>query len=203
MLSLDSLVKKPNTVNQFGEDIVDLTAAAFVYKRDVTIIATTIVGEDFEMRPDLVSRIYYGDISKLDYILKFNGISNPFSLEKGTILIIGDQKEMESNFTSTVSKNPGAKQEDIRKKFFDENRLSKKDAKRLELIKQKASQFENASTSNLPPNFADIGSQEIKVKDGVVIFGADVVANKDNCPEVLSRARVKAKLLEKKIFKNT
>lgn len=201
MLSLDSLIKKPNVVNQFGEDIVDLTSAAFVYKRDVTIIATTIVTDDFEMRPDLVSRVYYGDISKLDYILKFNGISNPFSLEAGTILIIGDQKEMESNFVSTVAQNPGAKKDDIRKKFFDENRLSKKDAKRLELVKKKSQEFENAA-SNLPPNFADIGSQEIKVQDGVVVFGGDVVANKDNCPEVLSRAKVKAKLLEKKIFKN-
>ena len=201
MLSINTLVKKPQTVNQNNEDIVDFTAPTFIYKRDVTIIGSGIVTEELEMRPDLVSKIYYGDISKLDYILKFNGISNPFSLEKGTILIIGDVKEMEQNFISEVNRDPETKQVDIRKKFFDEKRLSKKDLKRLELVRKKSDEFANAA-SNLPPNMADIGAQEIKVKDGVVIFGGDVVADKDNCPEVLSRARVKAKLLEKKIFKN-
>jgi hypothetical protein len=200
MLTLETLRKKPDVVNQSNEDIVDLTAATFTYKQDVTVIGSGIVSEDLEMRPDLVARIYYGDISKLDYILKFNGISNPFSLEKGTILIIGDAKEMESNFVGDV-KNVEKKNVDIRKKFFDENRLSKKDSKRLELLKKKSQEFANGA-SNLPPNMADIGSQEMTVKDGVVIFGNDVVANKDNCPEVLSRAKVKAKLLEKKIFKN-
>lgn len=201
MLSLQTLTKKPDTVNQMNEDIVDLTAATFVYKRDVTIIGSGIVSDELEMRPDLVAKIYYGDISKLDYILKFNGISNPFSLEKGTILIIGDSKEMESNFTGDA-KNVEKKNVDIRKKFFDENRLSKKDTKRLELLKKKSQEFSNGA-SNLPPNMADIGSKELTVKDGVVIFGKDVVASKADCPEVLSRAKVKSKLLESKIFKNT
>lgn len=202
MLSLDTLTKKPNAVNQFGEDVVDLTAATFVYSNEVTIIGSCVVSDEFEMRSDLVAKVYYGDISKLDFVLKFNGISNPFSLERGTVLLIGDQKEMEANFVSNSSQDPAAKSADLRAKFFDVNRLTKKDAKRLALIQQKSSQFQNAA-SNLPPNMSSIGDQEIKVQNGVVVFGGDVVANKDNCPEVLSRARVKAKLLEKKIFKNT
>lgn len=202
MLSLDTLTKKTTAVNQFGENIIDLTFASFLYNRDVTVTASTMVTDDFEMRPDLIARIYYGNISKLDYILKFNGISNPFSLERGTILLIGDLKEMESNFVNVTTNSPETKSADLRAKFFDKNRLSKKDVKRLELVQQKSSQFQNAA-SNLPPNMADIGSQEIKVENGVVVFGGDVVANKDNCPEVLSRAKVKAKLLEKKIFQNT
>ena len=203
MLSIESLVKKPSVVNQFGEDIIDLTSPSFIYKRDVTVKSSCIVTDEFEMRPDLVAKIYYGDISKLDYILKFNGISNPFSLERGTILIIGDVTEMKSNFSSPISStNNNKKTDDLRKKFFDVNRLSKKDAKRLELVRKKSQEFQNPA-SNLPPNMAEIGSKEMTIKDGLVIFGADVVANKDNCPEVLSRAKIKAKLLENKIFKNT
>lgn len=201
MLSIDTLNKKTHTVNSFGEDIVDLTSPSFVYKKDVSIIGTGIVSDELEMRPDLVAKIYYGDISKLDYILKFNGISNPFSLEKGTILLIGDPNEMSQNFTNQTTNDPGAAEADIRDKFFDPSRLSKKDAKRLELIKQKSSIFSNGS-SNLTPNMAEPGSKEIKVKDGIVIFGDDVVANKDNCPEPLSRARIKSKLIEKRLFNN-
>jgi hypothetical protein len=199
MLSIETLIKKPQTINQNNEQIVDFTAATFIYKRDVRIIGSGIVSDELEMRPDLVARIYYGDVSKLDYILKFNGISNPFSLEKGTTLIIGDQKEMEQNL---IANSGPEKKQDIRSKFFDKNRLSKKDSKRLELMQEKSKEFTNGA-SNLPPNMADIGSTEVKVKDGVVVFGGDVVANKDNCPEVLSRAKVKAKLLENKIFKNS
>jgi hypothetical protein len=201
MISLNTLTAKPPAVNQFNENIIDLTAPSFSYKRDVKIIAAGLVSDELEMRPDLAAKIYYGDISKLDYILKFNGISNPFSLQSGTVLLIGDLDEMKHNFASEANVNPETNQKDIREKFFDKNRLSKKDAKRLALVQQKSSQFANGA-SNLTPNMAEIGSVEIKVQNGVVIFGADVVANKDNCPETLSRAVVKAKLLEKKIFKN-
>ena len=199
MLSIRTLTEKPNIVDINNENIIDFSAASFYFNSDVSIIGSGIVTDELEMRPDLVSKIYYNDISKVDYILKFNGISNPFSLERGTILLIGDATEMKLNFQSGI--NVENKKDDIRKRFFDENRLSKKDIKRLELVKKKSEEFANGA-SNLPPNFADIGSQEIKVKDGIVIFGGDVVANKSDCPEVLSRARVKAKLLEKRMFKD-
>jgi hypothetical protein len=202
MLSISTLYKKPETVNQNGEGVVDLTAATFVYNTDVVITGSGMVSDELEMRVDLVAKIYYGDVSKLDFICKFNGISNPFSLEAGTILLIGDKNGMEANFTNPTGKQTSdAKQADIRAKFFDANRLSKKDVKRLELVKKKSAEFANAA-SNLPPNMAPVGSLEMKSKDGVVIFGGDVVANKDNCPTPLSRAVVKAKLLEQKTFKN-
>ncbi len=199
MLSLETLFKKPNTTVD-GESIVDLTASTFSFGRSVSIIGSGIVSSDLEMRPDLVAQIYYGDDSKLDYILKFNGISNPFSLEAGTVLLIGDMKDMQQNFIKGDNNDPEKKVIDIRKKFFDENRLSKKDVKRLELIKKK-SDAEGNNASLLPPNFAEEGSKEIKVKDGIVIFGGDVVSNADSCKDAVhSRARVKEKLLQKKIF---
>jgi hypothetical protein len=200
MISLDTLTKKPVAVNSYGENVIDLSAASFVYKNDVTVTGSALVTDELEMRPDLIARVYYGDISKLDYLLKFNGISNPFALASGDILLIGSATDMDANFV-TASSNPETKSADLRAKFFDANRLSKKDAKRLALVQNKSKAFQNAA-SNLPPNMADIGSQELKVQNGVVIFGGDVVANANNCPEVLSRAKVKSKLLEQKIFKN-
>ena len=42
----------------------------------------------------------------------------------------------------------------------------------------------------------------IKYKNGKIIFGEDVTTiNKENCPETLTRARVKEKLLQNQIFK--
>ena len=199
MLSIKTLFQKPESVDRYGDPIIDLSYSTFSFNSNISIIATGIVTTDLEMRPDLVAKIYYKDISKIDYLLKFNGISNPFSLEAGTIVLIGDETEMSNCFSSGKIADPDKKQTDIRTKFFDPNRLSKKDAKRLTLIQQKSQTFTNGA-SNLPPNMADIGSQEIKIKDGVVIFGGDVVANAKDCPTVLSRAVLKSKLISKKIF---
>ena len=198
MLSIKTLFQKPESTDRYGDSIIDLTYSTFKFNDNINVIRTGIVSSELEMRPDLVAKIYYKDISKIDYLLKFNGISNPFSLEAGTIVLIADENQIGNCFTGSKTTSE-KKQIDIRTKFFDPARLSKKDAKRLALIQQKSQTFVNGA-SNLPPNMADIGSQEIKVKDGVVIFGGDVVANKKDCPTVLSRAVLKSKLIEKRIF---
>ena len=80
--------------------------------------------------------------------------------------------------------------------MFDPAKLTKKDQKRLEYIKKKSE-----GQTNLPPNFAEPGTNEITIKEGKVIFGDNVVVTKTDCAEPLSRAKVKARLLENKIFK--
>lgn len=203
MLLIEGLRKKREITKPDGTRVIDLTEASYEFRGEMLITGTIVVTEDFEMRPDLVAKQVYGDSNKLDYILKFNGISNPFSLETGQVLLLVAESDMKNSQTKP-NETQGSK-EDIRKRFFDPKRLNKKDQKRLEYIKKKSQQAANngnASTTNLPPNFAEIGSKEITVKDGKVLFGVDVVANKENCPVPHSRARVKAKLLENKIFKN-
>jgi len=201
MLQINTLRIKPTVTNQYGEDVIDLTAPGFVYTNDVTVTGSYIVTTDLAMRADLVAQILYNDIDKIDFVLKFNGISNPFSLDAGTTLIKGDPDEMTSNFASPVSSNPDQTNQDIRTKFFDATRLSKKDQARLALIQQKSKQFQNAA-SNLPPNMADVGSQEIKPNaNGTVVFGGDVVPVSANCPAItMSKATVLAKILEQNTF---
>lgn len=46
------------------------------------------VQEDYIARPDLISLGLYGDDKYADIICKLNGISNPFELNKGMILVI-------------------------------------------------------------------------------------------------------------------
>lgn len=201
MLTITTLTKKPEATNAAGEKVVDLSSSTFQFNGDITIVGTGLVSDELEMRADLVAKIYYGNSNKFDHILKFNGISNPFSLEAGTVLLIGDEAQLDACFTKSSSTNSESNKEDIRKRFFDPNKLSKKDAKRLELMKKKS---EGANAANLtPPNIAEPGAKEISVKDGMVMFGTDVVANKENCPVPLSKATVKAKLLQNKIFRNS
>lgn len=46
------------------------------------------VSEKYIARPDLLSKDIYGDALYSDLLCKLNGISNPFELNEGTILII-------------------------------------------------------------------------------------------------------------------
>lgn len=200
MLQIEVLRRKP-VININNENIIDLTTKAFDFTGAVSVYNTMVVTDDFVMRSDLVAKVYYGNSNRIDFLLKFNGISNPFSLDVGQILMIGDENELKSQLANQSNAPDNQAKKDIRSAFFDPNRLSKKDQSRLSYIQKKSQTQTAGSTSNLPPNFAEPGSKELTVQDGKVIFGNDVVGNKANCPDPLSRARVKAKLLENKIFK--
>lgn len=201
MLSIRTLINKTE-YKKITESNIDLTGQTFEAK-NISIIGVALISDELVMRPDLIARVYYADSNKLDYILKFNGISNPFSIDSGQILFIGNEKELDGCFKPGPTIDGGAKEEDIRTSFLDTSKLSKKDAKRLELLKEKSAAAGASASSNLTPNMAEPGSKEITVKDGVVLFGNDIVANKDNCKDPVSRASIKAKLLQNKMFKNS
>jgi hypothetical protein len=52
-----------------------------------------IDSEKYAMRPDLISFAMYGTDEYAEYILKFSGISNPFSLSDDDILKIPNESE--------------------------------------------------------------------------------------------------------------
>jgi len=202
MLLIDTIRNKPEVLVN-GEYIKDMTTRSVEFGPNMLVSKTGIVSEDLAMRPDLVSKIYFGDSNKLDHILKFNGISNPFSLEAGDIVLIPSAEDMKTAFKPKVAKDNQTNKDELIKKFFDPDKLSKKDNKRIDYLAAKSAQLANGSKTNLPPNFAEPGSQELKVVNGQVIFGGDVVPSKENCTDPLSKARAKSKLLENKIFKNS
>lgn len=69
------------------EQIVNLNDPTFIIpeKYDYEILEVT---EKYIARPDLLSKDIYGDTLYSDLLCKFNGISNPFELNKGDILVI-------------------------------------------------------------------------------------------------------------------
>lgn len=82
------------------------------------------VSEKYIARPDILSLDIYGDTIYMDLICKLNGISNPFELNKGMLLIIPSPDEImnfmktpdisecdvdTNNITKPVSKNKNEK----------------------------------------------------------------------------------------------
>ena len=88
MLNYVTLLNK-STINSeyLGEEVLSLLDRTFEYVDDFSfnIFAVT---EDYISRPDLISQDAYGDSMYADVICKINGVSNPFELNKGTMLIL-------------------------------------------------------------------------------------------------------------------
>lgn len=136
----------------------------FRNKQNVDIIAIHIVKEDDLGRPDLIALEHYNDDSKTDIILKWNGISDPFSLQVGDVLEIPSDNvpffklERPTRFEDNIVKN----------EFIQGKRLSTKDEARMEALKKKY----NKETL-LPPNVIPLGKKNYRFEgDGTVILGA-------------------------------
>jgi hypothetical protein len=195
MISLTLLFSKLKFTKLNGEVITDLISSTFSFEKiGFTSSGPIIVNEGEDMRPDLVTQRVYGDHSKFDILLKYNGISNPFSLKAGDILLGLPYGNLDNAFKSPlkVVEKGLEKTNELEKTFIDPK--TKKDKSRLDELKKK-------NDNVLPPNVNKPGDKNVKVKDGRVIFGEDVTSiNKDNCPIPISRARLQQQLLKNKLF---
>jgi len=129
------------------------------------MIAKHIVKDDDVVRPDRVAVEHYGTTDGLDIILKFNGISDPFSLSPGETLWIPIDTiayyKLES--PKAFEDNP------IKNQFIDTKRLSKTDQRRLEALKKKY----NKETL-LPPNVIPLGKKTYQFDGTNVRLGMHV-----------------------------
>ena len=115
---------------------------------EYAMVAKHIVTEDDIVRPDLISVKHYGGTDGLDIILKFNGISDPFSIMPGeTIYVPVDTIPYYRLETPDMYEdNP------IKNQFLKTKRLSKTDQRRIEALKKKYNK-----ESLLPPNVIPVG----------------------------------------------
>ena len=189
MLFINTLLQKRYFTKPNGDTVIDLTMSSINKNSDAPLEVNVImVAEEYAMRPDLVAKAVYGDDSKFDFLLKYNAISNPFALNAGDILVIPDPFEMAKTFRMPNADDTTEYTTEIKAFRYLDNQNSR-DNKRLELLKLKAQNKEL-----LPPNVNQTGDTNIKYKNGKIVFGEDVTTiNKENCPETLTRARIKEK----------
>jgi len=115
---------------------------------EYAMVAKHIVTEDDIVRPDLISVKHYGGTDGLDIILKFNGISDPFSIMPGEIIYVPvDSIPYYKLETPKMHEdNP------IKNQFLKTKRLSKTDQRRIVALKKKYNK-----ESLLPPNVIPVG----------------------------------------------
>ena len=197
MIDLKILQRKKEFTKTNGDTVVDLT------RRSVSFLGVKTgqgqrykVEDGIQMRPDLISKVFYQTTSLLCILLKYNGISNPFSLAVNDLIRVPDGEVLSGMLTDPININGS-----------NENWMnSTRKKKRSQFIKPKTKQDENrlkylhaiSNTMVAPPNIAK--DESVKVVNGKIIFGTDVTSiKKEDCPDPISRTKLQAQLLKNKI----
>lgn len=158
-----------NTLNKkrIENGKVIMTEPTTLFNTGTNYFATYRVDERTAGRIDLIALACYSDASYADYILKYNNISNPFSINTGDILLIPDKDVVLAPWKNKPAiKN--AEVNAVKEKFLNTKRLSVKDQKRIEYLLRKAAEYQNGATEMLPPNVLKTGKTNISISNGVI-----------------------------------
>lgn len=171
-----------------NEMILDLTKSSINFKSYVEYTDIVVVTDDFVMRPDLIADAKLGDPNKFDYILKYNGISNPFSLYEGQILLIPNLSQFELQLQQP-SEEPD---KDIKENNNIKHNNAPIDVNRIKYVNKIKDK-----KKGLAPNIND-GGDNIVIDDENIHFG-DNVTEPNICETNPSKAKVQESIINSKI----
>jgi len=167
----NTLDKKPIFKRPDGIEIKDLTSSMFNLQSGNYISYNVYrVPKEFEMRPDLISGAVYNNSVYAELILKYNGISNPFSIKEGDIILIPNLDSMQSIVSKPTGKDvDGGKAVRNSYKYIDPIKIPKEDNT---FINRQI--VGGAKEGALPPNLSQEGEKQITYRNGRVYFGESV-----------------------------
>lgn len=188
-----SLDEKKTYIVGDNIEVVDLGESIFDSHKSIDQLYSIYkVSKDYEMRPDLISRVLYGTTDFTEMILKYSMVNNPFAMEYGDIIyavtrdsIYHPIKDVEYETTEVFDAIKNYH------KYIDKNKVPKSPGS--DTVPQKTSQTSlqtssinnNTSQDNNSPveaNITKTGDSGITIKDGKIYFGSydDVVTNTDS-----------------------
>ena len=167
----NSLDKKPLFTRPDGSEIKDLTSSMFDIRANNYVSYNVYkVPKEFEMRPDLISGAVYNNTLYAEVILKYNGISNPFTIQEGDMILIPNLDSMDAIMAKPAGVDvDGAKAIRNSYKYIDPIKIPKTDSNF-----QDRQIVGGAQPGALPPNIAKEGEPQITYRNGRVYFGEGV-----------------------------
>jgi len=184
---LNSLDRKPLFQKPDGNVVRDLTQSMFDFRtNDYFNFSVYRVPADYSMRPDLIAQAMYNNTIYTEYVLKYNGISNPFTIAEGDVIAIPNLDSAKKNTKSRTDEAEGSDVQRIRNsyKYIDPTKIPKKDGalddfNRRSLSKKKdtisdSKKKDTISDGALPPNIAQEGEKGITYRNGRVYFGEGI-----------------------------
>lgn len=152
-----------NKINDTVRVILVQPTMVFRVLGDQSLKTLHMVDDDEQSRPDLIADKYYGDHTKVDIILKYNRISNPFSIKSGEILRIPVETIA---YYKLERPNLNEAANAIKQQFIDTKRLNPKDQAKIDRLKKKYGKDEL-----LPPNVVPTGKKTYDFVGGMLRMG--------------------------------
>lgn len=171
----NTIDKKKFVTDNNGNQLVDLAASIFSKSAaGLNSYQTVKLTSHYQMRADKVAFAEYGTDEYTEYILKYSGVSNPFSIAEDDVLFIPDPGQAESQMQDIEDeKTEIANQVQTYYKFT--NTDFKSDSKSYDNLANKVipkgtPRQENAGFT--VPYISDEGTA-ITIKNGRMYFGTD------------------------------
>lgn len=172
-----TLDSRKEIVDWEGNRLIDLFPSVFDFKSNqIENYNVYKVTENFVCRPDLVSLRYYGTTEKTEYILLYNGISNPFSLDKDDILMVPNPAQADAQMKNFNSESTSMNQFGVNRtlaiknayKYISEKKFPKANAN---LAFDTSNIGDTSTKRGLPTYEVDTDAAAVVVRNGRVYFG--------------------------------
>lgn len=172
-----TLDSRKEIVDWEGNRLIDLFPSVFDFKSNqIENYNVYKVTENFVCRPDLVSLRYYGTTEKTEYILLYNGISNPFSLDKDDILMVPNPAQADAQMKNFDSESTSMNQFRLNRnlaiknayKYISEKKFPKANAN---LAFDNSNIGDTSTKRGLPTYEVDTDAAAVVVRNGRVYFG--------------------------------
>ena len=151
-----------------NEELLDLTPSVFNENKSSGIVFNVYrVPESMKMRIDLVSMAAYGTDKYADLLLKYNGISNPFTLNTDDILLIPTFDTIENDLKPIIVSNNAASKIRQYHRYIDKNKAPNN------IGSQQADKKINKNVEYKEANIAAPGAESITLRNGRMYFGED------------------------------
>jgi hypothetical protein len=183
LLLIDTIAKNKSIFNPSPDldsskyGIWDLTKASITYDNvNVKISEVFIVGDDYQMRPDLIAAIKFGDQGRMGSLLKLNNISNPFAIDQNRVLMLPTSSTIDSTFNVKKAKNQSINSSNTStnaNQVFRNNQEQKKFKISDGRKKFLDTRIKNTPEMALPPHVMQPSQRTILKKDGFIIFAPD------------------------------
>lgn len=193
---------KPFYKDGYGNQIVNFLEKDIVVQSaslPPTGIGYFLVDRDTSMRVDLISNEMYGYIDPAEKILKFNGISNPFSIDEGDILVTYDLYSLGRNVRAV--NNSAKDKEDVRQQYLTPEKKSKIDPQLQSFSKRDTARkpVSGPANNSLPPNYADFGDTEIQIRNGKIYMGPNVTKSSEADEGPISKSEFIARIVKNRL----
>jgi hypothetical protein len=153
-------------------DFLELNLEVNYFSIGFELKRVILVEERHLCRPDLIVWENYRNMDYLDSFLKFNQITNPFSMELNDVIIIPKETTIEKAYKKLTRNSKLVK--NTKALFLDPNRASKKDTSRFQQLAKLASKRKNGSSDPKPTNLLRPGEVPFNTDGGRLIFAPSV-----------------------------